>query len=55
MNPASSVSGFYLASPHAQYFNVGPIGLDQVNSIAKRTSRTSETVAKALQSNFESN
>ncbi len=55
MNPASSVSGFYLASPQAQYFNVGPIGLDQVNDIAKRSSRTSETVAKALQSNFESN
>lgn len=55
MNPASSVSGFYLANPQAQYFNVGPIGLDQVNSIAMRSGRTSEEVAKALQSNFESN
>jgi 5-methyltetrahydrofolate--homocysteine methyltransferase len=55
MNPASSVSGFYLANPQAQYFNVGPIGLDQVKSIAMRSGRSSEEVAKALQSNFESN
>ena len=55
MNPASSVSGFYLANPQSRYFNVGPIGLDQVNSIAMRSGRSSEEVAKALQSNFESN
>lgn len=55
MTPASSVSGFYLANPHADYFNVGAIGLDQVNSIALRSHRKSEDVARALQSNFESN
>jgi hypothetical protein len=44
-----------LANPQAQYFNVGPIGLDQVNSVAMRSGRSSEEVAKALQSNFESN
>lgn len=55
MNPASSVSGFYLANANAQYFNVGPIGLDQVNSIALRSGRSSEEVARVLQSNFESN
>ncbi len=55
MNPASSVSGFYLGNPHARYFNVGPIGLDQVNDLANRSGRTSEEVAKALSSNFESN
>jgi len=55
MNPASSVSGFYLANPSAQYFNVGPIGLDQVNDLANRSGRSSEDVAKALSSNFESN
>jgi len=55
MNPASSVSGFYLGNAHARYFNVGPIGLDQVNDIANRSGRTSEEVAKALSSNFESN
>jgi 5-methyltetrahydrofolate--homocysteine methyltransferase len=36
MTPASSVSGFYLASPHAQYFDVGRIGEDQQNDFAKR-------------------
>ena len=55
MNPASSVSGFYLANAQARYFNVGPIGLDQVNSIALRSNRTSEEAARALQTNFESN
>jgi 5-methyltetrahydrofolate--homocysteine methyltransferase len=55
MNPASSVSGFYLANPHSQYFNVGPIGLDQVNDLASRSGRSSEEVAKAVSSNFESN
>ncbi|MEY5050297.1 MAG: hypothetical protein RLZZ619_227 [Pseudomonadota bacterium] len=36
MTPASSVSGFYLASPHAQYFDVGRIGEDQQSDFAKR-------------------
>jgi 5-methyltetrahydrofolate--homocysteine methyltransferase len=34
MNPAASVSGFYLAHPEASYFNVGPIGEDQASSWA---------------------
>jgi 5-methyltetrahydrofolate--homocysteine methyltransferase len=36
MWPASSVSGFYLAHPQAQYFAVGKIGKDQVEDYAKR-------------------
>ena len=36
MVPASSVSGFYIASPHAQYFDVGRLGDDQVSDFAKR-------------------
>ena len=36
MMPASSVSGFYLAHPQAQYFAVGKIGRDQVEDYAKR-------------------
>jgi 5-methyltetrahydrofolate--homocysteine methyltransferase len=36
MLPASSVSGFYLAHPQAQYFAVGKIGRDQVEDYAKR-------------------
>ena len=30
MEPASSVSGIYLASPHSVYFSVGKIAIDQV-------------------------
>ena len=36
MSPASSVCGFYLAHPEAQYFNVGRIGDDQVEDLANR-------------------
>jgi 5-methyltetrahydrofolate--homocysteine methyltransferase len=36
MWPASSVSGFYLAHPQAQYFAVGKIGKDQVEDYAHR-------------------
>jgi 5-methyltetrahydrofolate--homocysteine methyltransferase len=36
MWPASSVSGFYLAHPQAQYFAVGKIGKDQVEDYARR-------------------
>jgi 5-methyltetrahydrofolate--homocysteine methyltransferase len=36
MWPASSVCGFYLAHPQAQYFAVGKIGLDQVEDYARR-------------------
>ena len=40
MMPASSVSGFYLAPAHAQYFAVGKIGRDQVEDYAKRKDMT---------------
>ena len=36
MTPASSVSGFYLAHPRARYFNVGRIGRDQLEDLARR-------------------
>jgi 5-methyltetrahydrofolate--homocysteine methyltransferase len=36
MTPAASVSGFYLAHPQAQYFNVGRIGEDQLADWAAR-------------------
>ncbi len=36
MTPAASVSGFYLAHPEAQYFNVGRIGDDQLLDWAAR-------------------
>jgi 5-methyltetrahydrofolate--homocysteine methyltransferase len=37
MTPAASVSGFYIAHPQAQYFNVGKIGDDQVQDLAARS------------------
>jgi 5-methyltetrahydrofolate--homocysteine methyltransferase len=40
MLPASSVSGFYLAHPEAQYFAVGKIGRDQVADYARRKDMT---------------
>jgi 5-methyltetrahydrofolate--homocysteine methyltransferase len=36
MLPTASVSGLYLSHPKARYFNVGPIGRDQVESYAAR-------------------
>ncbi|TFY98012.1 methionine synthase [Ramlibacter rhizophilus] len=36
MTPAASVSGFYIGHPEARYFNVGPIGPDQVEDQARR-------------------
>jgi 5-methyltetrahydrofolate--homocysteine methyltransferase len=50
MSPAASVSGFYLAHPQAEYFNVGPIGEDQVRDYARRAGRTEEDLRRALAS-----
>jgi 5-methyltetrahydrofolate--homocysteine methyltransferase len=36
MTPAASVSGLYFSSPHAKYFSIGRIGLDQVQAYATR-------------------
>ena len=36
MLPASAVSGFYLWRPESQYFNLGPIGEDQLADYAQR-------------------
>ena len=36
MQPASSVSGFYLSHPQSRYFNVGRIGRDQLEDLARR-------------------
>ncbi len=48
MLPAASVSGFYLAHPDAQYFNVGKIGPDQVRDWARRSSLTHGDAERAL-------
>jgi 5-methyltetrahydrofolate--homocysteine methyltransferase len=48
MSPAASVSGFYLSHPQAQYFNVGPIGADQLADLARRTDRSEDDLRRAL-------
>jgi 5-methyltetrahydrofolate--homocysteine methyltransferase len=53
MNPASSVSGFYLAHPNAQYFNVGKIGIDQADDLAKRSGQSLDHIKRSLASSFD--
>ena len=48
MTPASSVSGFYLAHPEAVYFNVGPIGDDQLADWAQRCTLDEAQARRAL-------
>jgi len=50
MNPASSVSGFYLAHPDARYFNVGKVSVDQLEDLAKRRGESIEDVRRQLAS-----
>ena len=50
MNPASSVSGFYLAHPDARYFNVGKISTDQLEDLAKRRGQSIEDTRRQLAS-----
>jgi 5-methyltetrahydrofolate--homocysteine methyltransferase len=53
MNPASSVSGFYLAHPNAQYFNVGKIGVDQAEDLAKRSGQSLDHIKRSLASSLD--
>ena len=48
MSPAASVSGFYLSHPQAAYFNVGPVGEDQLKDYARRSGRSEEALRSAL-------
>lgn len=48
MYPASSVSGFYFASPEAKYFGLGKIGKDQIEDYAKRKNVSIKEVEKWL-------
>jgi 5-methyltetrahydrofolate--homocysteine methyltransferase len=52
MTPAASVSGFYLAHPEAQYFNVGKIGDDQVQDLATRSSTPVKDLQRLLAPNL---
>ncbi len=52
MWPASSVSGFYLSHPDAQYFAVGKIDRDQVADYARRKGMTVEDAERWLAPNL---
>ena len=52
MFPAASVSGWYFGHPEAKYFGVGKIGMDQVESIAKRKNIKKEEIEKWLSPNL---
>jgi 5-methyltetrahydrofolate--homocysteine methyltransferase len=53
MNPASSVSGFYLAHPDARYFNVGKLSADQIEDLAKRRNESVEDIRRQLASSID--
>ena len=48
MQPASSVSGFYLNHPEAKYFGLGKIGRDQVEDYAARKGMSVDDAARWL-------
>jgi 5-methyltetrahydrofolate--homocysteine methyltransferase len=52
MSPAASVSGWYFAHPESNYFGVGKIGMDQVESLAKRKGLSSAEMMKWLSPNL---
>ena len=52
MTPAASVSGFYLSHPDSVYFNVGKIGEDQVEDLAKRRGTTVAELQRLLSPNL---
>ncbi len=52
MLPAASVSGFYLSHPDSVYFNVGKIGDDQLQDLAKRRGARAEDLQRLLAPNL---
>ncbi len=52
MTPASSVSGFYFSHPQAKYFNVGRIGRDQLQDLAKRRAMAVDELERWLAPNL---
>jgi len=52
MRPASSVSGLYFSHPQARYFNVGPIGRDQLTDHARRRGLEVATLERWLAPNL---
>ena len=52
MTPAASVSGFYLSHPDCAYFNVGKIGDDQLQDLAKRRGLKAADLERLLAPNL---
>jgi 5-methyltetrahydrofolate--homocysteine methyltransferase len=52
MFPGASVSGFYFAHPESKYFNVGKIGDDQAEDMAKRRGVAKEDIERWLAPNL---
>jgi 5-methyltetrahydrofolate--homocysteine methyltransferase len=52
MNPASSVSGFFFNHPEARYFNVGSLGIDQIESYAARKGMRKADIERWLAPNL---
>ncbi|MBC7916802.1 MAG: B12-binding domain-containing protein, partial [Rhodoferax sp.] len=52
MTPAASVSGFYIGHPDATYFNVGKIGDDQLQDLAKRRHMEAASLQRLLAPNL---
>ncbi|HEY8050051.1 MAG TPA: vitamin B12 dependent-methionine synthase activation domain-containing protein, partial [Ramlibacter sp.] len=52
MMPAASVSGFYFSHPASQYFNVGRIGDDQVQDLARRRGADVAQIQRLLAPNL---
>jgi 5-methyltetrahydrofolate--homocysteine methyltransferase len=52
MSPAASVSGFYLGHPESCYFNVGKIGDDQLQDLARRRQMQAADLQRLLAPNL---
>ena len=53
MWPAASVCGLYFAHPQARYFGLGPIGADQVQSLAERKGMPAAELVRWLGNAFD--
>jgi 5-methyltetrahydrofolate--homocysteine methyltransferase len=52
MTPAASVSGFYIGHPDSTYFNVGKVGDDQVQDLARRRGMNQADLQRLLAPNL---
>lgn len=52
MRPHASVSGLMMAHPQARYFNLGPVGQDQMTDYARRRGLPIEIARRFLASNL---